>query len=238
MTTLARDDVRPATEVRRAQVILADAQPMFRSAIAALMAAEPDLEVIGEVGTGPELIELVQLTSPDLVIIDPELGVMDDLEAVRVLKEKHPPVRVVMLGSCADQTQLLTAVRQGVNGFLLKDMCPGELFDQLRLVLSGQTQVAPSLVGDLVAALRETGAQPVAARTAELAPEDTLSQRELEILRLVAHGLSNKEIGRRLSITEGTVKNHVHNALHKLHLVNRSQAAAYIIKRGLGAPLI
>ncbi|GAB3700471.1 response regulator [Mariniluteicoccus flavus] len=237
MTVITPAPHRSASAPTCARVVVADGQPLFRHAIGALLAAQPDFEVVGEAGTGPEMVELVQELSPDLVILDPGLGVMDDLELVAILRAKHPPVRVVMLGARADDDQLLSAVRHGVNGYLLKDLHPGELFDQLRLVLQGQTQVAPSLVGRLVAALRETGCEPSAARANAPAPEDSLSHRELEILQLVAHGLSNKEIGRRLSITEGTVKNHVHNALHKLHMYNRIQAAAYIVKRGLGAPL-
>lgn len=123
-------------------------------------------------------------------------------------------------------------MRLGVHGYLLKDLHPDELFAMIRAAMRDESPVAPSLVGKLLGALRDT-TTPTPAPVAE---EAALSVRELEVLRLVSDGLSNKEIGVTLSITEGTVKNHVHNALTKLGMDNRIQAAAYIVRAGLGTP--
>lgn len=222
---------------RPVKVLLADPQPLFRHAIASLLGAEPDFEIAGHAENCLELVEQVQCQSPDLLVLSPELNGLECLETVRRLRAKQPGLRIVLLGEQADDEVLLGAVRLGVNGFLLKDIRPDELFDQLRLVFKGQTPVATPLVGRLVAVLRETGCEPHQLQVTAKLPEESLSRRELEILQLVAHGLSNKEIGRRLCITEGTVKNHVHSSLRKLKMYNRIQAAAYIVRQGLGVPL-
>ena len=129
-----------------------------------------------------------------------------------------------MLTVVDDDEHLMAAVRLGVHGYLLKDLHPDEMFAMVRAAMRDESPVAPSLVGRLLAALRDNGRTPVSPQSEESA----LSARELEVLRLVADGLSNKQIGTALSITEGTVKNHVHNALAKLGMDNRIQAAAYI----------
>jgi len=216
------------------RVLVVDDQSLFRGSLAAVIDAQPDLDVIGEAVNGIDALEQSQALNPDVVVMDVEMPVMDGLEAAALLREQLPAAKVVMLTVDDDDDHLLRAVRLGVHGYLLKNMRPTELFDMIRSVMRGETPVAPALVGRLVAELRQSDRRP---RTPEPSrPEDLLSARELEILRLVAQGLSNKEIGSRLSITEGTVKNHVHNALQKLGMENRIQAAAYIVRQGLGAP--
>lgn len=157
---------------------------------------------------------------------------MDGVAAAGRLRDVVPEAKIIMLTVVDDEEHLLGAVRLGVHGYLLKDLHPDELFTMLRSAMRDESPVAPSLVGKLLAAVRRgesAGATPE--------PEDAgLSARELEVLRLVADGLSNKEIGVTLSITEGTVKNHVHNALTKLNMDNRIQAAAHIVRLGLGLP--
>lgn len=223
-------DGRPAPH----SVVLVDDMALFRQAIASLLEAEPDFTVAGQAGNGLEGVELVAETRPDLVLMDVEMPVMDGVRAARLVRERSPGSRIVMLTVAEDDEHLLGALRDGVHGYLLKDMRPDELFTQLRAVARGETPVDPALVGRLVAELRDGTPRPRPA--AAPAPEDALSHRELEILRLVAQGLSNKEIGQRVSITEGTVKNHVHNSLRKLGMENRIQAAAYIVRQGLGTP--
>ncbi|MFP5415858.1 MAG: response regulator [Actinomycetes bacterium] len=213
-----------------ARILLADDLALFRHAIATLIDEQPDLEVVGQAHNGVEAVELAQQLQPDIVVLDVEMPVMDGITAARRLRETVPECRIVMLTVWEDDDHLLDAIRLGVHGYLLKDLRPDELYDMLRSVMRDETPVSPALVGRLLAVLRDTGR-----RTA--VPDVTgpeLSRRELDVLRLVADGLSNKEIGLELSITEGTVKNHVHNALAKLGMENRIQAAAYIVRQGLG----
>lgn len=215
------------------RILLVDDQPLFRRAIATLIDAQPDLEVVGQGSNGLEGVEMAHQLLPDVLLMDVEMPVMNGVEAAGRVLEDLPGTKVILLTVSEDDEYLLPAVRQGVHGYLLKDMHPDELFETFRQVVRGQSPFAPALVGRLLAELR---GQPSAGSRASQPDQPELSQRELEILRLVADGLSNREIGSRLSITEGTVKNHVHNALQKLHMDNRIQAAAYIVRQGLGSP--
>lgn len=139
--------------------------------------------------------------------------------------------KVVMLTVSEDEDHLVAALRAGAHGYLLKDLRPDQLYDMVRSVLRGESPVSPAVAGRL---LREIQGSPGPVGPTTHTPQ--ITQRELEILRLVAEGLSNKQIGRRLSITEGTVKHHIHNALEKLHMSNRVQAAAYVVRQGWGRP--
>ncbi len=218
------------------RVLLVDDQPLFRRAIAALLSAQPGFEVVGQAGNGLAGVELARELNPDIVVLDIEMPVMDGVEAARLILDSMPHPRVVILTVSEDDEHLLTAIELGVHGYLLKDLRPEQLYDMLRSVMTGQVPVSPSLVGRLVSRLRRRGAAAARPQPAPGAPGACLSQRELEILRYVADGLTNKEIGRQLSITEGTVKNHVHNALRKLGMENRIQAAAYVVRQWLGRP--
>lgn len=219
------------------RVLLVDDQPLFRRAIASLLDQQPDLSVVGQADDGRTGLAMARELVPDVVLMDVEMPVMDGVEAARRVLESVPGTKVVLLTISEDDDFLIPAVRAGVHGYLLKDMHPDELFDTIRAVQRGENPVAPRLVGRLLAEVR--GGTVTAATQAPATSEpdvSALSQRELEIMRLVADGLSNRQIGRRLTITEGTVKNHVHNALHKLGMDNRIQAAAYIVRMGLDVP--
>lgn len=218
------------------RVLVVDDLALFRHAIAALIDGEDDLEVVGEADNGLDAVELARQLAPDVIVMDVEMPVMDGLGAAARIREHVPAAKIVMLTVAEDDEHLMEAVALGVHGYLLKDLRPDQLFDMIRAVTRGETPVSPALVTRLLAALRETGgARPQWTAPQTSRPEDALSHRELEILQLVAEGLSNKEIGSRLSITEGTVKNHVHHALGKLNMDNRIQAAAYVVRQGLGA---
>lgn len=216
-----------------ARVVLVDDTALFRRAIGMLVDAQPDMEVVGQADNGLAGVEMARELRPDIVLMDMEMPVMTGLEAAPLILEQVPGTKVIMLTVCDDDERLLGAIRSGVHGYLLKDLHPDDLFAMLRSAARDETPVSPQLVGRLLAELRGGGAR----HTTPAAPQveqPALSARELEILRLVAQGLSNREIGRTLSITEGTVKNHVHNALQKLGMDNRIQAAAYIVRTGQG----
>ena len=242
----------PAPTIR---ILLADDQPLFRRAIATLISEQPDFDVIGEAENGLEAVEQAHALSPDLIVMDVEMPVMSGVEAVRLVRDQMPRIKVVMLTVSEAEDHLFDAIRFGAHGYLLKDLRPEQLYDMLRAVMRDETPLSPAIAGRLLAEFRNGGGRvggaggsgggpgTGAAMGSSLIvrpgspaePEGPgLTRREIEILQLVADGLSNKEIGAKLSITEGTVKNHVHNALEKLQLENRIQAAAYVVRQGLG----
>jgi DNA-binding NarL/FixJ family response regulator len=223
------EHVQPKPSLR---VLLVDDQPLFRTAIATLIDSQPDLTVVGQAENGLQAVELAREVGPDVVLMDVEMPVMDGVEAARRIREQLPAVKLVMLTVAESDEHLFEALANGANGYLLKDLRPEHLYDMLRAAGRGETPLSPAIAARLVNEFRERGSVRAAPAASE-GPEALLTRREVEILQLVAEGLSNKEIGARLTITEGTVKNHVHNALEKLGLENRIQAAAYIVRQGL-----
>ena len=222
------------------RILLVDDQPLFRKAIATLIDDQPDFSVIGEAENGLDGVEQARALQPDLVVMDVDMPVMNGVEAVRLIREQLPVTKVVMLTVSEDEDDLFDAIRYGAHGYLLKDLRPEQLYDMLRSVMRNETPLSPAIAGRLLTALRGWGASggtsagPIRSAGSATPEGPALTRREIEILQLVADGLSNKEIGARLSITEGTVKNHVHNSLEKLHLENRIQAAAYVVRQGMG----
>jgi len=244
------DDAARRAPVR---VLLVDDQPLFRRAIATLINDEPDLSVIGEASNGQEAIDKATELRPDLIVMDIEMPVMNGVEAVRILRDSQPRIKIVVLTVSESEDYLFDAVRFGAHGYLLKNLKPEELYDMLRAVMRDESPISPAIAGRLLDQFRvqdERARQPtrepwpVPVTTPEPAggievrspyvtdAASILTRRELETLQYVADGLSNKEIGVALGITEGTVKNHVHSALEKLQLENRIQAAAYVVRQG------
>ncbi|HEX7951183.1 MAG TPA: response regulator transcription factor [Candidatus Limnocylindrales bacterium] len=225
----------PASRERDFRILLVDDQPLFRRALATLIGEQPRLTVVGEADNGLQALEMARSLHPDIVLMDVEMPVMNGVEATRRIREELPGIKVVILTVSEADDHLFDAIRFGAHGYLLKNLRPEQLYDLIRAVMRDETALSPAIAGRL---LREFRERPEAGRV--VTPEASgpnLTQREIEIMQLVAEGLSNKEIGGRLSITEGTVKNHVHNALEKLQLENRIQAAAYVVRHGLGVRL-
>ena len=221
--------MRPDTDIR---ILLVDDQPLFRRALATLIAEQPHLAIVGEAQNGLEAVELARTLKPDLVLMDVEMPVMNGVEATHRIRDELPAIKVVILTVSEADDHLFDAIRFGAHGYLLKDLRPEQLYDLVRAVMRDETALSPAIAGRLMAEFR---ARPSAARVVSPEPSGpSLTHREIQIMQLVADGLSNKEIGAHLSITEGTVKNHVHNALEKLQLENRIQAAAYVVRHGLG----
>lgn len=213
------------------RMLLVDDQLLFRRGLRALLDEEKDFEVVGEANNGREGVELARTTRPDAVLMDINMPVCNGVEATRIIKAEQPNIRVVALTVSDDDQDLFEAIKAGAQGYLLKDLRPEELFEMLRAVMRGETPISPAIAGKL---LNEFRRRPWH-EPSETAGWD-LTSRELEVLQLVAEGLGNAEIAARLFIVEGTVKNHLHNILEKLHLQNRVQAAAYAIREGLVEP--
>ena len=217
------------------RVLVVDDQPLFRKALAGLVNAQLDMTVVGEAENGIEALERVQAVAPDVVVMDVNMPVSGGVEGVRAIRGAGFGTKIVMLTISEEDDDLFDAIRAGANGYLLKNIRPEALFDDLRGVMRGEAPIAPAIAHKLLDALRDGPPRPHAP-TPPGEGETALTRRETEILQLVAGGLSNKEIASQLTITEGTVKNHVHNSLEKLHLSNRTQAAAYTVAQGLGVP--
>jgi DNA-binding NarL/FixJ family response regulator len=210
------------------RLLLVDDHMLFRKGLARLLSAQPDFEVVGEAADGLEGVEQVQLLRPDVVLMDIRMPNCDGLEATRRIKTQMPSVRVVMLSVSDDEEDLVTAVRYGADGYLLKDLLPETLFQQLRGLVSGEAPLSRAMTGKLLRQLAQRS-QP----TLQPAASDVLSARECEVLTLVVDGCSNAEIAQELGIARNTVKNHLRSILAKLGARNRVQAAAYAVSQGL-----
>ena len=213
------------------RILLVDDQLLFRKGLRALLEEQEDMEVVGEASDGAQAQDRVRSAKPDVVLMDIHMPVCGGVEATRLIKAERPETKVIALTVSDEDEDLFEAIKSGASGYLLKDLRPEELFELIRGVLRGETPISPAVAGKLLSEFR---------RRPRRDPTDTagwdLTPRELEVLQLVTEGLSNSEIAGRLFIVEGTVKNHLHNILEKLHLENRLQAATYAIREGLVQP--
>ena len=214
------------------RVLIADDQALVRSGFRMILEARDDLEVVGEAENGAQALELAQTLAPDVVLMDVRMPAMDGVEATRRLLEAGSSARVIILTTFDLDEYVFEALRAGASGFLLKDVQPAQLVEAIRVVASGEALLAPSITRRLLdrfASLdtSERGAPP------EL---DSLTPRELEILRLIAAGLSNAEIAAELVLSETTVKTHVSSVLRKLNLRDRVQAVVLAYEAGLVRP--
>jgi DNA-binding NarL/FixJ family response regulator len=197
--------------------------------LVSLIAPLEDIEVVGEAGNGQEALERVRELMPDLILMDIHMPGCDGLKATQLIKEEMPYVKVVMLTVSDDDKDLFEAIKSGAQGYLLKDIEPEELFGLIRGVYRGEAPISRLTAARILKEFaRLVHKEPRVSGSAEI-----LTQREREVLELVAKGARNKEISSQLSITENTVKNHLRNILAKLHLENRVQAAAYALRGGL-----
>ena len=212
------------TEEVTQTIITIDDHPLFRKGLADLIEMDDSLVLIGEAASGEEGLNLAVQLEPDLVLLDINMKGMDGLETLRALKAADLDSRVMMLTVSDNEEDVLAAIRAGADGYLLKDMEPEDTLESIRAAASGKLVVSERLTELLAAALRSE------ANTPQDSEEATLTQREHEILDLIAEGLSNKLIARALDISPGTVKVHVKNVLRKLNLNSRVEAAVWALK--------
>ena len=211
------------------KVLLADDQTLFRKAIAALLGSTPNFEVVGEAEDGIQAVEKAKELKPDLILMDVRMPRCNGIEATRQIKAVLPNTKIVILTVSDEEEDLFEAMKLGAQGYLLKNLRPDALFEYLEGVVRGEVALTPAIATKVLNEfLRLTRHPPFSVPVSEV-----LTAREKEILQLVARGASNKEIANSLNITEGTVKNHLHHVLEKLHLRNRAQAAASALKEGL-----
>ena len=211
------------------RVLLADDHALFRAGIASLLRAW-GMDVVGQAADGEEAIELTRRLKPELVLMDVGMSPCNGLEATRVIKTELPDVKVIIVTVSEDEQDLFEAIKSGAEGYLLKGMSEEELGSTLARISAGEPALSPGLatkiLDEFARMAREGAGKPAG-------PEDELTDREREVLRLVAEGATNREIASRLYVTENTVSFHMKNILGKLHLKNRAQAAAFAIRAGL-----
>ncbi|MBB5961139.1 response regulator [Planomonospora venezuelensis] len=207
------------------RVLIADDHPVVRQGLRTFLELQDDLDVVGEAADGAEAVELVESLSPDVLLLDLKMPVLDGLGTLLLLAGRERPPKVLVLTSVGDRRDVAPAMRAGAAGFLYKDVEPTALVQAIRAVHGGQVLLAPEAAEAVLAGVSGTGerAGPVAA----------LTDREREVLALIASGRSNREIARELAVAEKTVKTHVSNVLMKLGVQDRTQAALYAVRHGL-----
>jgi DNA-binding NarL/FixJ family response regulator len=199
------------------RVLAVDDHPLLREGIATLLAAQPDMELVAEASNGREAIEQYRLHRPDVILMDLQMPEMNGVDAMIAISSEFPGARIIVLTTYTGDVQVMRALKAGARGYLLKNLLRKELLETIRLVHAGQKRIPPE----------------VASQLAEHATDETLSAREIEVLRLISGGNANKEIAAQLSITEETVKGHIKNILAKLGANDRTHAVTIGLKRGI-----
>jgi DNA-binding NarL/FixJ family response regulator len=210
--------------------MLVDDHILFRKGIEALLTSHDDFEVVGEASNGKEAVEKVGACQPDVILMDIDMPVCSGLNAVKMIHSEMSNIPIVMLTVSDDDQDLFKAIKNGAKGYLLKNLEPKELYEMLLGVLRGEAPLTGIMAAKILQELRTPQS------TGEGEVEETLTERERDVLKLIAEGMSNKEIAEQLCITENTVKVHVRTTLEKLQLRNRVQAAVYAVREGLIDP--
>ncbi len=207
------------------RVLIVDDHPVVRRGLRSLLAEEQDIEVVGEAANGKEALEQVERLQPDVILMDLVMPEMDGVEAIQRIIAAHPQARILVMTSFAADDKVFPSIKAGALGYLLKDSDPEDVVRVIRQVYRGELSIHPSIARKVIQELNRPPQEP-------LTPSP-LTEREVEILQLLAQGVENKEIARRLVLREATVRTHVSNILTKLHLANRVQATLYALRSGL-----
>jgi DNA-binding NarL/FixJ family response regulator len=212
------------------RVLIADDQALFRRGLYVVLGTEDNIEVVAEAENGEEAIAKATDLAPDVVLMDVRMPRINGIEAARRIRHLSPSTRILMLTVSDEEDDLYEAIKAGANGYLLKEISVEEVAEAIRAVVQGQSLISPSMASKL---LNEFNSLAKKAEERQQFPAPTLTSRELEVLKLVAKGMSNREIADGLFISENTVKNHVRNILEKLHLHSRMEAVIYAVRERL-----
>ena len=207
------------------RLLIADDHAIVRAGLRALIATEPGLELVAEASHGVEAVSKVHKLKPDVILLDMMMPRMDGLGAIEEIMKAQPNARILVLTSFAEDDKVFPAIKAGALGYLLKDSSPQELLQAIRNVHQGEASLHPTIARKLMRELNQPTNLPPTT--------DPLTEREVEVLRLVAQGLSNDDIAEKLVVSERTVRTHVSHILDKLHLANRTQMALYAIREGI-----
>ncbi|HYO41417.1 MAG TPA: response regulator transcription factor [Nocardioidaceae bacterium] len=210
------------------RVAVVDDQELFRRGLTMLLGVEDDIEVVGEAGDGVAATDLVAAAAPEVILMDVRMPKRSGIEACVAIKEIAPTTRIIMLTVSDEEADLYDAVKNGASGYLLKDSSIDEVAQAVRVVADGQSLISPSMAIKLLDEFKQ-----MSRSDRQQLPTPRLTERELEVLKLVAQGLNNREIAKRLFISENTVKNHVRNILEKLQLHSRMEAVMYAVREKL-----
>jgi NarL family two-component system response regulator LiaR len=218
------------TGTQSIRILIADDHAIVREGLRALIETEPGMDLVGEAGDGVEAVRLACTLEPDVILLDLVMPRMNGLEAIAAITADLPGTRILVLTSFAEDDKVFPAIKAGALGYLLKDTSPRALLQAIRDVYEGESSLHPTIARKLVGELHRPSHPPPAGQE--------LTEREVEVLGLVAQGLANQEIANRLFISERTVRKHVSNILGKLHLANRTQATLYALRTGLAGPQV
>jgi NarL family two-component system response regulator LiaR len=207
------------------RLLIADDHPIVRRGLRTLFLSEADFELAGEAADGIEAVLKARSLKPDVILLDMLMPRLDGLGAIQQIKQENPAARILVLTSFAEDDKVFPAIKAGALGYLLKDASPEQLLQAIRDVYNGKSSLDPTIALKLIRELNRPSSLP-------LTP-DPLSEREVEVLKLIAKGHSNQEISQILVISERTTGNHIGSILSKLHLANRTQAALYALREGL-----
>ena len=227
-----------STDSQTIRVLIVDDHAVVRQGLRTFLELQDDpaglaIEVVGEAADGAQAVEQARRLQPDVVLLDLVMPVLGGIEAIPRIIEGSPRSRVIILTSFGEEDKLLPAIRAGAQGYLLKDIPPNELVQAVRAAYLGKVQLHPDIARTLMAAVATREPAPPAATSQAPAPPDDLTEREFEVLNLIAAGLNNRQIADKLVISEKTVKTHVSSILGKLHVEDRTQAAVYALRHGL-----
>jgi two-component system NarL family response regulator len=212
------------------RVMIVDDHALFRRGLQMVLEQESDIEVVGEAADGAEAIRKSQELMPDVILMDVRMPRRSGIEATQEIRDLLPHAKILMLTISDEESDLYEAIKAGASGYLLKEISIEEVADAIRSVWAGQSRISPSMASKL---LSEFAAMSKRATERQQVPAPRLTEREMEVLRLVAQGLNNRDIARDLFISENTVKNHIRNILEKLHLHSRMEAVVYAVREKL-----
>lgn len=207
------------------RILIADDHAIVREGLRALFATEPGLELVAEASDGVEAVDRVRTMKPDVILLDMMMPRKDGLDAIKEIINYNPEARILVLTSFAEDEKVFPAIKAGALGYLLKDSSPQELLQAIHNVYRGEASLHPTIARKLMRELNQPASRPPTT--------DPLTEREVEVLRLVAQGLSNDDIAERLVVSERTIRTHVSHILDKLHLANRTQMALYAVREGI-----
>ena len=209
---------------QRIRVLIVDDHAVVRQGLRTFLGMLPDIQIVGEAASGAEAVAAQEKAQPDVILMDLVMPEMDGVEATRRIRSARPDAKIIVLTSFAEEDKIFPAIRAGAAGYLLKDVKPTELAETIRAVARGESRLAPDVTRKILSGIAGAGQGAPA--------QESLTEREAEVLGCLAGGLSNKEIAARLFIAEKTVKTHISNILAKLGLADRTQAAVYAVRHG------
>jgi two-component system, NarL family, response regulator LiaR len=235
LSDTASDPIQAMLQGQKIRVLLVDDHAVVRQGLGMFIAMQKDMEVVGEGSNGIEAVALSARLDPDVILLDLLMPQMDGVEATRRILENNPQARVLILTSFGEDDKVFPAIRAGAQGYLLKDIQPGDLVQAIRETYQGKAQLHPDVARKLMIAIASE-AHSEEPKPAPVPKElQELTEREREVLEYIARGLTNREIAEKMVISEKTVKTHVSNLLDKLDLEDRTRAAIWALKHGLGS---